>query len=86
MKVIYKQTLVLVERQRVAIPREARILCVQVQREDICIWYETDDLEKANYDRGIAIAGTGHKVPGGSVYLGTVQIGAFVWHVYEVAL
>ena len=49
----------------------------------IMMWVEVDP-EAPPTRRTFQIVGTGHpEIDEGFVYLGTVQIGMFVWHVYE---
>ena len=71
-------------------PDGARILSVQVQRDDICIWAMIDDeYISTQVERRFRIHGTGHVIENGDalVYLGTVQMsgGSLVLHVFEVS-
>ena len=46
-----------------------------------CVWLELDEAEDiATYE--FIIVGTGHEVPEGAFYLGTIIQNIFVWHVY----
>lgn len=65
------------------IPTGGKIVSVQMQRETICLWCLCD-LSKRNESRSFTIFGTGHEIPPGHEYCGTVQSGPFVWHVMEV--
>jgi len=83
---VYKYPLAIVGEQVVPMPQGARILCVQLQRGDLCLWalVNTANVET---DRTIEIIGTGnpaHHRP--RTYLGTVQTagGMLVWHVFEL--
>jgi hypothetical protein len=64
---------------------------VGVQNGRITLWFETDfDLmgrEGSDHTetRRFAVRGTGHPIPEGATYLGTVQMTPFVWHVFERA-
>lgn len=90
MEVIYKYPLEAVDRQTVRLPRGARILCVQNQRETPCLWaVVTVDVESKppNEFRTFLILGTGHpqdKIPADN-YIGTFQLdeGTLVFHVFE---
>lgn len=93
MHVIYKQILGIGE-QTLELPRDARILCVQNQSNQIMIWYEVgvgvrDGKPLCEYEKRVfGVYGTGHiiKPPRGNrTYLGTVQIGEFVWHVFHLS-
>jgi len=89
---ILKQQLQTIGIQTINVPTDARILCVQNQHDRITIWYEVfTDKEGIpmcpEEIRTIGIYGTGHSIeclPGNRIYLGTVQIGAFVWHVFHI--
>ena len=66
------------------LPAGAKILTVQVQNNQPCIWAEVDP---TNYTvkRDISIIGTGHTLPKKEVtYIGTFQLfgGDLVFHVY----
>lgn len=83
MRTIYKYELKLEDEQTVEMPGFARILTVQVQDLKICLWAEVDTSFPTEA-RTIEIYGTGDEVLGlGRTYIGTVQRGAYVWHVYE---
>ncbi len=71
----------------VAMPIGARILSVQTQREEICIWALVDPDEDREERRFLVVA-TGQTFdPTGMDYLGTVQIngGIRIFHVWEIA-
>ena len=83
MKAIWKQVLCKTDRQAIDLPVGAKILDVQVQRGEWCLWYSCGvdlPLEK----RYIAIYATGQEVEAlNGDYIGTFQDGPFVWHVFE---
>lgn len=84
MRAIYKYPLDLVDSQILVLPSSAKPLSVQLQGGLICLWADVPAgqfiVEK---EVVISIVGTGHTIPPGAVnYLGTVQQGQFVWHVY----
>jgi hypothetical protein len=84
MRTIYKYRLGLTD-DSLQMPIGAEILCVQTQQGEITIWALVDT-NAASETRRFAIHGTGFSVPNdGRLYLGTVQIAPFVWHIFEVA-
>lgn len=86
MIVIWKYPLDEAGRQTLLMPRGARVLCVQVQADEMQLWALVDD-RAPNEPRNFAVYGTGHDLPGKpGEYLGTVQLGAFVWHVFEIGV
>lgn len=69
----------------VEVHKDAIILCVQSQRNDVCIWALVDPRAPKQV-RIFHIFGTGSGVPDEDlVYIGTCQTheGKFVWHVFE---
>ena len=83
MRSVWKFPLKLDEFQVVEMPMFAEILCVQMQQGTPTIWASVE----TNNDpegRQIAIVGTGHPAPPPeqSDYIGTVQMDAYVWHVF----
>lgn len=82
MKVIWKQVLQIEGTQDVPLPVGAEFLSVQNQRDEICFWYKCDPAAEKKMHR-FFIAGTGHQLPHTEgQYMGTVQVGSFVWHVF----
>lgn len=84
MKVVYKYELLHVGEQTIAMPREAEILCVQVQHGRPCIWALVDPGSISGY-LNVTIVGTGHNVYHDiGKYLGTFQIdsGNLIFHVF----
>lgn len=67
------------------IPEGGEILSAQDQSRTICVWALVDP-EAALKPRDIRIFGTGSllNVPERAKFIGTVQQGPFVWHVFEV--
>lgn len=88
MRSIYKYTLRVTDEQEIEMPRGARILSVQNQREDICVWVDVD-VDATPTIRIFSVYGTGHELPGDisltGKFLGSVQLsgGSLVFHVYE---
>ena len=70
--------------QEILMPEDARILSVQMQNESLCLWALVD-ADKPRVCREFQVYSTGHTVQDNiKDYLGTVQIGSLVWHVFEV--
>lgn len=84
--IIFKQQLNVSDRQTVAMKKGAKILCVQTQRNEICIWFACDE-KVAQEGRVIGMVGTGHEIsePMGE-YIGTVQLnaGILVFHLFDL--
>lgn len=88
---IWKFTLEVTDRQAIEMPAGAEILDVQIQRisDDsrlLCLWAIVDSRAEREM-RSIAIVGTGNPMSldlSAEDYIGTVQDGMFVWHVFEV--
>lgn len=82
-KAVYKYGLHMIGEQSVQMPSGAKILCVQKQETGICIWALVDTT-RGNTVRHIEIVGTGHQLDSRvREYIGTVQDGDFVWHVFD---
>lgn len=85
-EVIFKYPLILTARQILRVPIRHMALSCQLQRDELCLWMAVDS-EATLIDYPVTIVGTGHEVPkdaGG--YIGTVQMGEFVWHIYGGSL
>ena len=90
MQVIHKQILEITDKQKIMLPYGATILSVQIQREQLCLWY----LHNGNpaVERVIGIYGTGNEIPFEDFepmhpkFIATVQMrgGTLVWHVFEL--
>jgi len=82
MKVIYKYELKLTEKQTIEMPAFARFLSVQVQNGKIQVWalVDTEQPPRLNIFK---IIGTGGRIDETlGIFLGTIQLGGFVWHVF----
>ena len=87
MRAIYKYPLKVLDEQEVMMPKGARILAVQTQREAPCLWAEVE-LGAELQLRIIEVFGTGHPIDERPrKYLGTFQLlnGDFLGHVFERA-
>ena len=81
--VIYKYKLKIEIVQTIKMPANARILSIQAQGNELCLWAEVYVDNQLN-DRTFIIRGTGQVFAKGlDVYLATVQVDGFVWHIYE---
>lgn len=86
MRTIYKYPLDLTDSQKLSLPVTAKPRSVQLQGDQLCLWAEIYTEVDGLKSVVISIVGTGHPIPPGAVhYLGTVQQGQFVWHVYASA-
>lgn len=80
---IYKYALLVEDYQELDLPLGARVLSVGVQAGEIVIWVLVDETA-APAKAGFWIRSTGHDATGMSFvrFLGTVQHGPLVWHVF----
>lgn len=84
MATIWKFPLQITDKQIVKAPGSFRPLCVMVQGGQLCLWAVVDKLDQQT-NREVSIVGTGNPVPkelSQDFYLGSVQQGPFVWHVF----
>lgn len=83
--VIYKYKLKVEIIQRIMMPANARILSIQVQGDEICLWAEVYvDRDNQLEEHTLIMRATGQPVAKGSeVYRATVQLNSYVWHIYE---
>jgi hypothetical protein len=79
--VIYKYPLKLVDEQTVEMPNSATLLHVAEQNGQLCLWAMVDPRREV-VGVPIVIVGTGNPMGNVGKYLGTVQMGRFVWHVF----
>jgi len=88
MLTVWKYAFKLNDEVRIEMPMGARLLDVQVQRDDICLWALVDsDLPRTI--RRFVIHGTGHPIARKSEelgYVGTFQLagGSLVFHLFEI--
>lgn len=84
MKTIYKYPINLTtEKQCLCLPENSQLLSVQMQNEKLCVWALIDESQPLSMVR-FHIFGTGENLPDdlNTVFLGTVQDGIYVWHVF----
>lgn len=87
MKTIWKFELEIVDDQSIKLPRDSKILAVQTQNDNPCIWVlvnPDNDKEKVH----IRIIGTGHPIEDNfnGKHIGTFQVlnGSGIFHVFVV--
>ena len=87
MKVIYKYHIAVADKQEIDLPDDYEILCVQVQKGNVCLWVKHASEKYApRCNCKILMYGTGHLMSHGEgEYIGTVQLddGNLVLHVFE---
>ena len=85
MKVIYKFPLPGLDYQEIPMPKDSKIMTVQMQNGTPCIWAVVDT-EAPMEHKAFYVLGTGNpiEVPLGA-HVGTFQLGDFVGHVFEAA-
>ena len=86
-RTIWKFWLPLREEQVIPMPADAVVRHIGVQDSGLHLWVEVDP-EQPKIERTFYVVGTGHPLPTPPDdhfldYLGSVQPGSFVWHVYE---
>ena len=84
MQTIWKYKLDIVELQFVNMPLNSKILTVMMQDTQLCLWAEVlPDIPTE--DRTIEIFGTGNPMDYtvNRKYIGSVNDGVFIWHIYE---
>lgn len=88
MKRVYKYPLDIQDEVVVMMPKDARVLSVQVQNGRPCLWAAVDQNELTSEERWFRIAGTGHPIQDDVVdgFIGTIQMydGRLVFHVFEM--
>jgi len=69
----------------IRLPVGAQILCIQTQRDAVCLWAIcTRNGDEEIERRQFTIHGTGHPLPDNcGAYIATVQQEYFCWHVFE---
>lgn len=84
-KVIWKYELEIADMQTFFMPEDAQILSVQYQDGQLCMWALVDSYASKEEVR-ISVVGTGYIFKHGDrdVYIGTVQDGKHVRHVFKL--
>ena len=84
-RTIFKYPLMLTANpQIIGMHKGAVIRHVAEQAGSPTIWVE-NSAKAEMVSRTFIVVGTGHVIPEGGEYIGTVQLPPFVWHIYEVA-
>lgn len=83
MKTIHEYRCPFANTVAIPMPEGAEVLTVQIQNGEPHIWALVDT-EKPRKLRSFEIVGTGQPADNLGRYVGTVQDGSFVWHVFEV--
>lgn len=74
---------------KISMPKDAKILCVQMQGRNPQLWALVDPLVKEKEIRQFNTYGTGNNIPDQpGEYIGTFQMesGSLVFHVFETKL
>lgn len=85
MRTIYKYSLRSVSyKQQVSLPDNSKVLHVGVQNDQIMLWALLQNTDNLNLvAKNFYVVATGGPVPETPTdYIGTVQIGVYVWHVF----
>ncbi len=85
MLTIWKYPLQVTDEQTIMMPRDTRILTVQTQDDQPCLWAFVDN-SREREPRKIRIYGTNHEIDETPTdYIGTFQVsgGSLVFHVFE---
>jgi hypothetical protein len=82
MPTIHKYPLLWGETFQLALYTGAEILTLQMQNDRPCVWVreQVSDMRQVLNLRWV---GTGQEAPATSRYLGTVQVGGYVWHLFQ---
>lgn len=84
-RLIHKYPLELTYTQDIFMPVGSKILTAMVQNDTICLWAEHQPDTTLQEWRRIQIVGTGHVAsPEEAIYINSVQMGVYVWHIYEI--
>jgi hypothetical protein len=89
MLTIFKYEIPIEDSFQLRLPRYAKILAFQAQRDVPQIWALVDSESRANEVRQFRLSGTGQPLKESATdlnYIGTCQqhYGALVWHLFEV--
>ena len=85
MKAIWKFEVPIEYKFSLSMPRGAEIIAFQTQRYMACIWAIVTTEEEKLEERKFVIYGTGHELrPNPGRYIGTIQNGGYVWHLFEI--
>lgn len=84
MTTIWKFPLAITDEQPINVPSGFVPLSVQMQNRELCLWAKVKP-GKTEKIKTVYVVGTGNPMPSeasDAVFVGTVQNGPFVWHVF----
>ena len=88
MRTILKYEIEIADRIMITLHRGAKFRYLAVQDGRLFAWFEVNP-EEPDWPLAIAIVGTGRPIPfhpiNPTIYLGSVQMPPFTWHVYMTA-
>jgi hypothetical protein len=79
---IFKYVIKIGNVNKVVMPSRAKILSVQMQGNELCIWAMVWD-DNPDVVRTFVVRSTGEPLRDVEAYVGTVQNPPYVWHVFE---
>jgi hypothetical protein len=84
---IYKYPISVNDEIVIKMPKDAKVLTVQMQKSEPCIWALVDP-DKEEIERRFYLYGTGMTVTHSESYIGTFQMlnGGLVFHLFELNL
>lgn len=84
---IWKYPLEITRSQCIEVPSDSRALSAALQNGDLCVWFLVEE-SRPKQTRRILIYGTGNPIGGvfAGWFIGSVQQGPFVWHVFDAGL
>lgn len=83
---IWKFNLEITDKQTIRMPNGARILSIQEQNGELCVWAVVDPDEEY-VPRKFRIFGEGHTFDldaADAKFIGTVQCDRLVWHIFAI--
>jgi|ERR1017187_4227339 hypothetical protein len=82
MHTIHKFPLILDDVQDIMLTNNSQIVHVGQQHEHLMMWVLLYTEHPLDSRRRIHIRGTGYPIPENAIFLNSVQVGEFVWHVF----
>lgn len=80
--IVFKYPLILVKNQKLRLPKGAKVLSAQLQKETIFLWAEIDPGNPVE-ERTFSVICTGVAFDDKLEFIDTVQQSPYVWHIYE---
>lgn len=86
MNTVWKYDVVIDDNFSLSLPKNAKILSVQMQNGNAQMWCLVDDSEKVSLTRYFRLAGTGHPIQENRLkFVGTFQPNSYlVFHLFEI--